>query len=142
MVRFCNIIDIEKIITLGKLINNNFEKVNNLEDIINNKEIIGYYDNNNLVGFLIFNKNYEVLDLLYVVVDPIYRNKSIGSKLVEYLIKNTDYERVLLEVRCDNVNAIKLYKKYNFKIINIRKNYYENNDAYVMELIKWKMYIF
>jgi len=136
MVRFCNIIDIEKIITLGKLINNNFEKVNNLEDIINNKEIIGYYDNNNLVGFLIFNKNYEVLDLLYVVVDPIYRNKSIGSKLVEYLIKNTDYERVLLEVRCDNVNAIKLYKKYNFKIINIRKNYYENNDAYVMELIK------
>ena len=43
---------------------------------------------------------------------------------------------MLLEVRCDNINAIKLYKKYNFKIINIRKNYYENNDAYVMELIK------
>lgn len=136
MLNFCNISEIDKIIKLGKLINNNFDKVNNIEEIINKKEIIGYYDNDILVGFLIFNKNYEVLDLLYVVLDPIYRNKGIGSKLVDYLINTKDYERILLEVRCDNVNAIKLYKKYNFKIINIRKNYYENNDAYVMELIK------
>ena len=136
MVNYCNKNDIDKINYLGKLINNNFERVNNIEEIINKKEIIGYYDNDSLVGFLIFNKNYEILDLLYIVVEPIYRNKKIGSKLIDYLIKNIDYEKILLEVRCDNVNAIKLYKKYNFKIINIRKNYYENNDAYVMELIK------
>jgi len=136
MVKYCEIKDIDKIIFLGKLINNNFDKVNNLEEIINNKEIIGYYENDSLVGFLIFNKNFEVLDLLYIVVEPIYRNKLIGSKLIEYLIKTEKCEKILLEVRCDNINAIKLYKKYNFKIINIRKNYYENNDAYVMELIK------
>ena len=136
MVKYCHLNDLLKIIELGKLINNNFNKVNNIENIIKNKEIIGYYDNNNLVGFLIYNKNYEVLDLLYIVVEPIYRNKKIGSELLEYLINNEIYEKILLEVRCDNVNAIKLYKKYNFKIINIRKNYYENNDAYVMEMIK------
>ena len=51
---------------------------------------------------------------------------------MEYLINIS--ERILLEVRCDNNNAIKLYKKYNFKIINIRKKYYDNMDAYVMEL--------
>jgi len=136
MVNFCNIYDKDRIINLGKLINSNFGKVNNIEEIINNKEIIGYYDNDSLVGFLMFNINYEVLDLLYLVVDSLYRNKGIGSKLVEYLLNIKDYERILLEVRCDNINAIKLYKKFNFKIINIRKNYYENNDAYVMELIK------
>ena len=136
MVNYCNLNDIDKIICLGKLINNNFDKVNNIENIINKKEIIGYYDNESLVGFLIFNKNYEILDLLYIVVEPIYRSNGIGSKLVEYLLNIKDYEKILLEVRCDNINAIKLYKKYNFKIINIRKNYYENNDAYVMELIK------
>lgn len=136
MVNYCSLKDIDKIINLGRLINNNFDRVNNIEDIINNKEIIGYYDNDFLVGFLMFNKNYEILDLLYIVVEPIYRNKGLGSKLVEYLLNIKDYERILLEVRCDNINAIKLYKKYNFKIINIRKNYYENNDAYVMELIK------
>lgn len=136
MVDFCNVNDIDIIISLGKLINNNFGLVNNIEDIINKKEIIGYYDNDNLVGFLIYNKNYEIVDLLYIVVEPIYRKRKIGSKLLEYLIKNIDCERILLEVRCDNINAIKLYKKYNFKIINIRKKYYENNDAYVMEMIK------
>lgn len=136
MVRLCNINDKDKIIKLGKLINNNFDKVNNIEKIINKKEIIGYYDNDSLVGFLIYNKNYEILDLLYIVVEPIYRNKLIGSKLLEYIINNEEYEKILLEVRCDNVNAIKLYKKFNFKIINIRKKYYGNTDAYVMELIK------
>lgn len=136
MVNNCNINDVVEIIELGKLINNNFEKVNDVEKIINNKEIIGYYDNNKLVGFLIYNKCYEIIDLLYIVVNPIYRKKGIGSELLEYLIRNTEYERILLEVRCDNSNAIKLYKKYNFKIINIRKKYYNNIDAYVMELIK------
>ena len=136
MVNNCNIEDINRIKELGKLINNNFDRVNNIKDIINNKEIIGYYDNNKLVGILIFNKNYEIIDLLYIVVDTLYRNNGIGSMLVEHLIKNCNFERILLEVRCDNVNAIKLYKKFDFKIINIRKNYYENQDAYVMELIK------
>ena len=55
---------------------------------------------------------------------------------MEYMINIFNYERIMLEVRCDNIYAIKLYKKYNFKIINIRKNYYLNNDAYVMEMVK------
>ena len=136
MVSSVSIDDIEIINYLGKLINNNFDRLNNVEEIINNNEIIGYYDNNKLVGFLIFKKNYEVIDLLYIVVEPIYRKNNIGSKLMEYFINNNVYEKILLEVRCDNKNAIKLYKKFDFKIINIRKKYYDNMDAYVMELIK------
>ena len=33
-------------------------------------------------------------------------------------------ERILLEVRQDNVAAIALYKKMGFKVIHIRKDYY------------------
>lgn len=133
MINKCNINDINRIIELGKLINTNFDKLNNLEEIIKNKEIIGYYIDNKLVGFIIFKTMYEITDLLYIVVDKLYRRKSIASKLLEELIGNS--EKVMLEVRCDNDNAIKLYKKYDFKIINIRKKYYENMDAYVMELM-------
>lgn len=136
MVNNCNICDIERIIELGKLINNDFNKVNNINEIIDKGNIIGYYEDNKLIGFIIFEDIYEVMDILYIVVDPIYRRNGIGSKLMEYLLENKDYERIMLEVRCDNSSAIKLYKKYNFKIINIRKNYYMNNDAYVMEMIK------
>ena len=133
MVNNCELKDIDSIKKLGRLINNNFDKVNNLEEIINNKEIKGYYIDNELVGIIIYKTLYDTTDLLYIVVDKIYRNKHIASTLLENLIKESN--KIILEVRCDNKNAIKLYKKYNFKIINIRKNYYDNMDAYVMELI-------
>ena len=136
MVNKCSILDIDRIIELGKLINNDFDKLNNISELISNDNIFGYYLDDKLVGFIIINKCYEVIDLLYIVVDKLYRNKSIGSMLMEYMINTFDYERIMLEVRCDNIYAIKLYKKYNFKIINIRKNYYLNNDAYVMEMVK------
>ena len=135
MVNNCNISDIDRIIELGKLINSNFDKLNNIEELINKKEIIGYYDNNKLVGFIIYKKLYEVIDLLYIVTDTLYRKHGIATTLMNELIK-IDFERIMLEVRCDNSNAIKLYKKFNFKIINIREKYYDNIDAYVMELIK------
>lgn len=135
MVNNCTISDIDRIIELGKLINSNFDKLNNIEEIINKKEIIGYYDNNKLVGFIIYEKLYEVIDLLYIVTDTLYRKHGIATSLMNELLKK-DYERIMLEVRCDNTNAIKLYKKFNFKIINIREKYYETQDAYVMELIK------
>ena len=135
MISNCKLIDIDRINELGLLINSNFSKVNNIEEIINNNEIIGYYDDNKLVGFLIYKSIYEVIDILYIVVDPIYRKHGIGSILMDNLLK-LDYERIMLEVSVDNKSAIKLYKKYNFKIINIRDNYYNETSAYVMELIK------
>ena len=133
MVNNCELKDIDSIKKLGRLINHNFDKVNKLEEIINNKEIKGYYIDNELVGIIIYKTLYDTTDLLYIVVDKLYRNKNIASTLLENLIKESN--KIILEVRCDNKNAIKLYKKYNFKIINIRKKYYNNMDAYVMELI-------
>ena len=136
MVNNCTKNDIEKIKELGKLINSNFDKVNNIEELIKDNKIIGFYDNDILVGFLIYEQVYEIIDLLYIVVEPIYRRKSIGTKLLNYLIDNKEFEKIMLEVRCDNSSAIKLYKKFNFKIINIREKYYDGQDAFVMEMIK------
>lgn len=135
MVSNCDIKDKDKIIKLGKLLNDNFDKVNNIDDIINNNEIICYYIDNELVGFIIYKDLYKVIDLLYIVVDSNYRNRSIGSNLMSELLK-LDYDKVLLEVNSNNICAINLYEKFNFKVINIRKKYYGNDDAYVMELIK------
>ena len=33
----------------------------------------------------------------------------------------------------NNELAIKLYEKYNFKIVTIRKSYYDGVDGYLME---------
>lgn len=133
MINNCNKSDKERIIELGKLISDNFDRVNNIDKIIEDKEIIGYYEDDILVGFIIFKTLYDVTDLLYIVVDEEYRNKKVGSSLMDYLINNS--KKIMLEVRCDNKSAINLYKKYNFMIINIRKKYYDNMDGYVMELM-------
>ena len=74
MVNNCNINDIDRIIELGKLINNNFDKVNNLEELINDNKIIGYYKDNKLIGFLMYEQSYEIIDIIHVVVDKLYRN--------------------------------------------------------------------
>ena len=68
MVNNCTKNDIEKIKELGKLINSNFDKVNNIEELIKDNKIIGFYDNDILVGFLIYEQVYEIIDLLYIVV--------------------------------------------------------------------------
>ena len=134
MVNNCSVSDIDKIKELGTLLNDNFNRVNNIEELINNKEVLGYYENNELVGILIFKKVYEVIELLYIVVETNYRNKGIGEKLINGL-KDMDSKRVLLEVNEKNNNAISLYKKCGFKVINIRKKYYGEYNAYVMELV-------
>ena len=136
MINKCNLKDIDRINELGNLINSNFSRLNDVEKLINEERIIGCYENDLLIGFVLFELNYEVLDILYIVVDPIYRNKGYASLLIDYILDNYVFDRIMLEVRCDNSNAIKLYKKYNFKIINVRKNYYDNMDGYVMEMIK------
>ncbi|MEG1351383.1 MAG: GNAT family N-acetyltransferase, partial [Bacilli bacterium] len=54
--------------------------------------------------------------------------------LLETLInKEKNFINILLEVREDNIFAIKLYEKYGFEKIGIREKYYNKTDAIVME---------
>ena len=135
MIDNCNIKDINRINYLGNLLNPDFYKLNDINSIIDNKEIIGYYKDNELVGILVFKKLYEVIDILYLIVDKKFRKQGIGTKLINYL-KKLDYERIMLEVDTSNIEAINLYKKNGFNIINERKQYYKNNNAFVMEAKK------
>ena len=42
----------------------------------------------------------------------------------------------MLEVRQSNFKAINLYEKCGFKVIYVRKNYYKDENALIMEAIK------
>lgn len=66
-------------------------------------------------------------------VDNLFRNQKFGTKLMDYIINKYSNYKFLLEVSINNYIAIKLYENMNFKIINIRKKYYNDIDAYVME---------
>ena len=93
--------------------------------------LLVFEDDNTIKGFLLYSEIYDRLEIDYIYVLEEYRNMGIASKLLEYLFSKYNYS-CSLEVRCDNMNAIKLYKKFNFEIITIRKNYYGNVDGYLM----------
>ena len=74
-----------------------------------------------------------------VAVRPGYRNRRIGSQIVETLIDFTQEEGIddfTLEVRRSNLAAIGLYEKFGFEVEGVRKNYYRHGreDA----LILWR----
>ena len=136
MINKIDIKDIDSFYELGKELNNNFNTLYKLDDLVNSKYdfIYGYYIDNNLVGFIHINKLYENIDIVNIIVNKNYRDKGIGTKLLNYIVDNyKDINSIMLEVRESNNAAIEFYKKNNFKVINVRKKYYGNEDALIMK---------
>ena len=106
------------------------------EALENFKYRISYLIENKEVGYVILEETIDVIDIVDVLVNEEYRKQKIASKLFDYVInkyKNVK-EKIMLEVRVSNNPAINLYRKFNFEIIYIRKNYYKDEDAYIMEV--------
>ncbi len=93
--------------------------------------------NNIVIGYLNFWVVPDGIELNNIAIHENYRGKGYGKLLLQFLIecgKVFKSEKIFLEVKEDNLIAQKLYKKYGFKEIYIRKNYYsDNKDAIVME---------
>ena len=67
-------------------------------------------------------------------VDPTYQGQGIGRRLVSELLERASDSVVYLEVRTDNVPAIKLYESFGFVNVGLRRRYYRASgaDAYTM----------
>ncbi len=96
-----------------------------LDDII-----IGYF------GMWIISSEGHILN---IAIDPKYRGKGYGNDLLIELIKIAKenlVNKLTLEVRETNDPAKNLYKKYNFKVLGRRKDYYREptEDALIMWL--------
>ena len=125
--------EVQEVIQLGTMLNPNFSKLFHIENLNPNETIYLYKENNINKGFIHIQNGLDIIDLLNIIVKPKYQNQGIGSVLLKYIIDNKQDKKIMLEVRSKNINAIKLYQKYDFKIINIRKNYYKDDDAIIME---------
>ncbi len=125
--------EVQEVIELGTMLNPNFSKLFHIENLNPNETIYIYKENNINKGLIHIQNGIDIIDLLNIIVKPEYQNQGIGSVLLKYIIDNKQDKKIMLEVRSKNINAIKLYQKYDFKIINIRKNYYKDDDAIIME---------
>lgn len=81
----------------------------------------------------------DEVHVLNVATHPQARRQGHAARLLEHVIAFAHKHRcryVTLEVRRSNQPAIRLYRKYGFRPVGIRPNYYveDNEDAIVMLL--------
>ena len=106
-------------------------------DLANNpfNHFLLYIENEKIVGFINYYLIYEKIEIANFNVLPEFQNKSVGTKLLEYLInKYKDIaQNITLEVKSDNNKAIHIYEKMGFKKVAIRQGYYQGIDGILME---------
>ena len=80
-----------------------------------------------ILGFAGIWQVYEESHIMNIAVHNDFRKKGIGSTLLKELIemaKTSKSEILTLEVKKSNIPAQKLYSKFGFETVGVRKNYY------------------
>ena len=121
------------------------EDIDRINDSFINKEyLIKEWDNNPFAKVILLEENHEIIGYLYysdiydrieinqIEISFIHRNCGKGNIILSYLTEHTD-KGITLEVRIDNIPAIKLYEKNGFERKAIRKGYYNGIDGILME---------
>lgn len=114
--------------------NNSFIDLKELEKELSQNpfgKILVYKKNNRIIAYLYYSEIYERVEINNIEVEEQYRNMGIGTELLKKLTELVQ-KSISLEVRINNYNAIKLYKKFNFQEKAIRKGYYQGIDGILM----------
>lgn len=102
----------------------------------NSKYIVAKIDNK-IVGYAGIWKAVDDVHITNIVTAKNLRRQNIGSILLSNLIEMAKAENgitsITLEVNCNNLPAKKLYEKFGFEVVGLRKKYYNNiDDAIIM----------
>lgn len=102
---------------------------------INSKYIVAKL-NHKTIGFAGIWFAVDDAHITNIVVHKDYRNIGIGTLLLKEIIRlGRSKSSLTLEVNTKNIIAQKLYLKFGFKNLGIRKKYYRGtDDAYIMTL--------
>lgn len=109
----------------------------------------GFYEDKDLLGYAYFIKTKDSILMDYLVINPNYRCKGLGSKFIE-IIKDkfkAEFSSLLAEVenpkhslddidKCNRERRIQFYLKNNFNISNIESCVYK--DQYSIINLKLK----
>ena len=99
-------------------------------------KIFGVLISNLLIGICVFQVVIDEAQINYFVVHQKFRNRGFGSHLMNFLIEECEklnLKKLLLEVSRNNVIAEKLYSRFDFSTVGVRKNYYKDGSDAVLK---------
>ena len=133
-----NIKDCNKIVKLEKELGLSLTSRKLLKHFVKSKNVILLKDylKNEICGFLIYRGDYNEIEIINLGIKKQFHRIGYGKFLLKYLIKN--FNEIFLEVSAVNKSAQQFYKSLGFKVISIRKKYYESDgsDALILNLKK------
>lgn len=94
------------------------------------------YDGGRLIGYALGAAAFDEAELYRLAVLPGERRRGFGEGLLNDFLQECRRRgavRVFLEVRTKNTPALSLYRKAGFAQIAVRKGYYGDDDAVIME---------
>lgn len=106
------------------------------EEISDTDSVYNYMDNEIVLGYLEIRLVDGVIDIMNLFVNEENRKQGIATALMNKMINKENYNRIMLEVNENNIEAIKLYTKLGFKEISLRDRYYGEDTAIIMEKVK------
>lgn len=116
-------------------ITNSFINTKEVEEELKNNPFGKYLilkENNEIIGYIYYSDIYERAEINQFEIKDIKRNQGKGDILLKELINKLQKD-ITLEVREDNIPAIKVYEKNGFERKAIRKGYYNGIDGILME---------
>ena len=118
-----------------------WSEISFLNEIYNTNTLskVAVFDNS-VVGYICARHFSDEGHILNLAVHHNFRRRGIATTLMDTVLselKEKDCRLLYLEVRVSNLNAIKFYERFGFKVVSLRKKYYTspNEDAALM--MRW-----
>lgn len=100
---------------------------NFISSLISKKEILGCFtEENTLVGIITFKKILAEIEIDEIITHPDFRNRGVGSALIDGLVALCRPHVMRLELRKSNKNALSFYQNRAFEVVGERIAYYQN----------------
>lgn len=88
-----------------------------------------------VVGFIGAWLVFDEAQITNIALDPSYRGRGYGHTLLKEFISRLRAQGlalVFLEVRPSNLPARRLYESFNFRMVGLRKNFYQDGEAAIL----------
>ena len=97
--------------------------------------------NEQVVGYAFIHITDDFSHLVNIAVSPEYRNVGIGENFLKFLfciVKELKSQKMVLEVRKNNISAIRLYEKLGFETVREEKGYYQDGESALIMFLELK----